>query len=1107
MFSRLLMPLSQVVRREVTNWRNLNNEYRRARGSRTERQIYVATANFPRVFILWLIIVSLLMLLAIAGRSYTPWPVSSVIQMPQDTLERLLTLQATLAALTYPIVLALIRILFQRSWTDLRVQVYLAYSGALLAGASALLAIAAMASFVVLVQHNVSPFINAIARLTFLAWFLTNIALTAYFIYRSLRYLDPSEQQRSLLLYTVTTIWPNELQRRLMQLRLRHAPDLDWPPNTNDDQIPSVDVSPITLRGEINEVRMEPPTPRWLRDVWLRPLRFVARSWQTRCVASVDPHTESSTSSDHWLVFPMSYGSSLEPPVDLCRRRGRIGLRPFERWLVTASFRLSRRATPSATPSVVSVIDELGDIALSELQADRKVTFRQAIMNLLEFHRAVILLGNDPSVHPPANYLTMEEDPHGSIRSLDSRLLEPYRRIATLAVSRHHDEQDYLRVTVHCTRYLLSSVRNQAPLEIRQRLQHIATLQWHALHKQWLGRSPERVEADSSSAVSKIKGSAALERDHTQMVKTLSGAWDDIPFQLLCRDDFDADWLSLGERARECIHHLELTVGHVFSAFASGDPIASRWALDLLQRWPDYWSEVRHARADLERFPQLGEGAFYLRWSAVEQNLGIGGEAPTSTAELQKAVLSEALLNSWRDTCTFLLTWSIHQSTNESPRKQLALSLSKALHTGEILAEAGSIHDIQRPFEHFDHAIAAWLRSNLWNAGDDNIAGCITDRLNRTATDALRPTWVMGRGYSSQDDQTDQTLAELFLVHLVSQTDPNTVVGQQISDALVIHVEQDAALFERAVSLLQETKTRVSDLDVARWLSVLRILSPSKEEADHQTAQRHLAGQLDHLLEAVQARNDERLETAEIDPEHIERITDACVRHAFSREHGAVPLPYFDEIEFVDDELCEAACQLPHRKKAELVHPPQATTPANQDEWYVRSVPEYVARDVCQRIREKLDTRDFDSRKEFEFADQLIGAAQELRNADLEPLLLVAGRRDLYGRWTGRRSHIRGEMIGELWLTTKAGAAYPGYLAHVGDIPAIAMPMVKGSAFLLPKECFSRIEFKRQPDGRPAHLTPRELYQFRVGLYLEWSVRVVLRELPAFRFIFEHSIH
>ena len=1107
MFSRLLMPLSRVVRREVTTWRTLNKEYRRARGSRIERKIYVWTANFPRVFILWLIIVSLLLLLAIAGRSYAPWPSGSFIQMPQDTLERLLTLQATLAALTYPIVLALIRILFQRSWTDLRVQVYLAYSGALLAGASALLAIAAIASFVVLVQHNVSPFVNAIARLIFLAWFLTNIAVTAYFIYRSLRYLDPSEQQRSLLLYTGTTIWPTELHRRLMQLRLRHAPDLDWPPNTSDDHIPSVDVSPITLRGGVNEVRMEPPTPRWLRDVWLRPLRFVARSWQARCVASVDPHTQSSMSADHWLVFPMSYGISLEPPFDLCRRRGRIGLRPFERWLVSASFRLSSRANTLATPSVVSVIDELGDIALTELQADRKVTFRQALTNMLDFHRAVVLLGTDPSAHPPANYLTMEENPHGSIRSLDSRLLEPYRRIATLAVSRHHDEQDYLRVTVQCTKYLLSSVRNQAPVEIRQRLQHIATLQWHALHKQWLGRAPDHGEADSSSAVSEINGGTALDRNHTQMVKTLCGAWDDIPFQLICRDDFDADWPLLGERARECIHHLELTVGHIFSAFASGDPIASRWALDLLQRWPDYWSEVRHAHADLERFPQLGEGAFYLRWSAVEQNLGVDGEAPASTAELQKAILSEALLNSWRDTCTFLLTWLIHQSTSESPRQQLALSLSKSLHTGEVLAEAGSIHDVRQPLENFDHAIATWLRSTLWNAGDDNIAGSITARLSRAATDALRPTWVLGRGYSSQDDQTDETLAELALVHLIGQTDPNTVVGQQISDALVIHVEQDAALFERAVSLLRNTKTRVSDLDVARWRSVLRILSPPKEDADHRAAQRHLAGQLDYLLETIHARHDERLETAEIDPAHIERIADACVKHAFSREHGAVPLPYFDEIEFVDEELHKAACWLPYRLKAELVDPPLATKPANRDEGYVRSVPEYVARDVRQRICAQLDTRDYYSREEYTFADQLIAAERELRNADLEPLLFVAERRDLYGRWTRRRSRIRRGMIGDLLLTTREGSVEPGYLAHVGDIPAIAMPMVKGSAFLLPKECFSRIEFKRQHDGRPARLNSSELFQFRVSLSLEWSVRVVLRDLPAFRFIFEHSMY
>ena len=1106
MFTRLLMPLSRIVRREVNEWRELNQVYRRARGNLIERNIFMATASFARLFVRCLIIFSLLILLAIGWRSYTPWPIEAYFQMPEDALERLLTLQATLAALTYPIVLALVRILFQRSWTDLRVQVYLAYSGALLAGASALLAIAAITIFVVLAQHNVSPFINAIAKLTFLAWFLTNIALTAFFVYRSLRYLDPTEQQRSLLLYTITTIWPDELQRRLMQLRLRHAPDWDWPPNASDNQIPSVDVSPITLRGATHEVRIESSTPKWLRDVWLRPVLFAARSWQTRCVATVGTQPEPGTSTDNWLIFPMSYGTSLEPPFDLCRCRGRIRLRPFERWLVRVSFRLSHRANPPAAPTVGSVIDELGDIALTELQADRKVTFRQALINLLEFHRTVILLGDAPSAHSSSNYLTMEENPYGSMRSLDSRLLEPYRRMATLAVSRHRDEQDYLHYMVHCASNLLSYVRNKAPLEIRQRLQHIATLQWHALHNLWLDRAPAIVVGDSAPAVSETNGDTALDRDHTQMVKTLCGAWDDIPFQLLCRDDFGEDWPSLGERARECIHHLQLTVGHVFSAFASGDPISSRWTLDLLQRWPDYWTEVRHANADLERFPQLGEGAFYLRWSAVEQILGVHSEASLSLAELHKAILSEALLNSWRDACAFVLTWLLNQSTNEAPRQQLALSLSNALHTGEVLAEAGSTHGIGQPFEHFNHATATWLRSNLWNAGDKNVAGRLTDRLNQAATDALSPTWVMGRGYSSQDVQTEETHAELALVHLISQTDPSAVIGQQISDALVIHVEQDAALFERAVSQLRATKSRVSDLNVDRWLPVLGILCPSKNDADHQAAQHHLAEQVEKLIEVIHERRDERLETAQIDPARIERITAACVKHAFDRENGAVPLPYFDEIDFVDDELDEAAFQLPHRKKAELVHPPLATSPASQDEWYVRSVPEFVAQDVRRRIRADLNTRDLDSRKEYVFADQLMAAAGELRKADLEPLLFVAERRDLYGRWT-RRSRITRRMIGDLAITTSEGTAYPGYLAHVGDIPAICMPMVKGSAFLLPRECFSRLEFKRHSDGRPARLTPRELYQFRVGLYLEWSVRVFLKQLPAFRFVFEHSLY
>src|SRR5690606_26589401 len=119
----------------------------------------------------WLVVAFVVVLALYTGEAYSLWPSFAVIRFPHDTTSSVLTLQATLAALTYPIVLALVGVLLQRSWSDLRVRVYVAYSGALLAGASALLMIAIATLYINILQNIVSPFIDSVANVAILTWF------------------------------------------------------------------------------------------------------------------------------------------------------------------------------------------------------------------------------------------------------------------------------------------------------------------------------------------------------------------------------------------------------------------------------------------------------------------------------------------------------------------------------------------------------------------------------------------------------------------------------------------------------------------------------------------------------------------------------------------------------------------------------------------------------------------------------------------------------------------------------------------------------------------------------------------------------------------------
>ena len=145
--NRPLLSLRAIVRRELKSWRTHNLEYRRAGGRRIERLVFLASARLGRVWGCWLIAVFLLATASYAGRSLNLWSYDWLPDLPEDTIGRLLGLQATLAALTYPIVLAMVGVLLRGSWSDLRVRVYLAYSGALIAGSSALAMIALSAFY------------------------------------------------------------------------------------------------------------------------------------------------------------------------------------------------------------------------------------------------------------------------------------------------------------------------------------------------------------------------------------------------------------------------------------------------------------------------------------------------------------------------------------------------------------------------------------------------------------------------------------------------------------------------------------------------------------------------------------------------------------------------------------------------------------------------------------------------------------------------------------------------------------------------------------------------------------------------------------------------
>lgn len=846
------------------------------------------------------------------------------------------------------------------------------------------------------------------------------------------------------------------------------------------------------LSGSCIEVAHTSRSTRWLANVRVWPLLWVAARWKRRIPPDVNAQSV-------WLTFPVVFEQAIETGDDLCRRTGGAELTPLERFFVRRAFKLTTTAPDRAHLDLASVMEELGDAALSSINDGRVNSFSRALSNLLEFHRIAIQLGSYSVDINFGNYLEMANNPVGSMQTLHGRLLDPYRKLAQYVIDVADMDIGPLQSAAHSTDALLSHVREKASLEVREQLLFIAGFQWGAFR----ARRHRTIGSGSWPANSDDLPARKSETEivDAKIARTLCSAWDSIAFQLLRQDDLRRDWMDLAHRGKECVHFLEKTTSHILVAVADNDALVGRWALDLIQRWTGNWFQIIEEHASWEEFPQISEGVLELSWESTEQALGISGEGLRSEAAKQRDVFAEILLNAWRDSCGFLATWLLAQTKDGDPRQDLCRSLLKALLSGEVLEGAGSTHSIRQPFDHFDATLASWLRANILESANPNLAGNLWGRLDRWANDSTRQPWVSGRAYGSDDQVETINLADAALLRLLLGPNVQFGVSQALSDATLVYSEQGANYAERTKQRLINVQDQLLTIDLAPWLPAFELLQPGIGITDIDSRRTQLADELGVLHDRLAARHDEQLNQRALDAVRLQQILGACNRIAFSRDDGALPLPYFDTVETVEGMVEQFTLTLPKRNKAELVTPPLATSPSNELSWYEKTTRDCVALDIRNKILAQIQPKEVTVKSAKEFADELDEAAAELHDAGFEALLFIASRRDVDYRW---RSELVGEDLNQarpIHIEKHEGYAHPGYLLHANGIPAIRMTIRHDSAFLIPRECFDTVRFTRSPDGAAARLVVNEEPDQQVSLALVWGALVTLRNLPTYRFI------
>mmetsp|Transcript_6722 Transcript_6722/g.16525 ORF Transcript_6722/g.16525 Transcript_6722/m.16525 type:complete len:211 (-) Transcript_6722:11-643(-) len=183
-----------VARREEAAWCAQNVHRRRLSLSRVERELLFAGEHPLRfAFSLLALQVALLVLVAnLPPEWFAPaWSSDWKVAEQLSHFSTVWTIQATLAALVYPIVISFVAVYLQRRpAAEAFVHLYMLDSGALAAGLSSLALVVVMGVQYLMLSTWGTEALPGWAMVD-TAWFVLNAALTTFFLFRTVEFLRP----------------------------------------------------------------------------------------------------------------------------------------------------------------------------------------------------------------------------------------------------------------------------------------------------------------------------------------------------------------------------------------------------------------------------------------------------------------------------------------------------------------------------------------------------------------------------------------------------------------------------------------------------------------------------------------------------------------------------------------------------------------------------------------------------------------------------------------------------------------------------------------------------------------------------------------------------
>lgn len=994
--------------------------------------------------------------------------------------------QATLLGLVYPIVIALVSLLFQEtSARGAQLNVYFKETEATVVGSAALLFVAVVSAQSLL--YGQMP-VRVVAAMTVVnsLWFIANIGGLAFFVLKSLEFVRPAARHRMVESYIANTAWPAQFLATVRANRLLGASSYGY----IDEPVEA------GAAGVINPFEYDPSVqrktlarPLTLVDVAFGRLNAVLHSQRRGAAQGREPAA---------LTFTPSIDTEY-PAGAVVLARGAGMLRPAEAFVLARAYRFRRTRRKDDSSLTQDLLTELVALAQVQFEAGSFEGFDARIDEAVQLHVRLYELGAT-SGRPgddPFNYASIEE----GWNTLGMSWAAAYRALLHRAGDRIDREPRFFEKLIYIPARLQRRIRHVAPFESRRALFHLAAVPVLALLDRAGQEKADRAPVGAAApAVFDFRGASG--EKYKRFWINYVGGWEGFGEALayLGRNDGEPhSWDDLRGVAIELFRHLSDTALLTVRAAQIGETQAIGWTVDMLLRWRG--RTIRRLSEDrggwaLHR-PLLTLAHAGMTWAEIEA-------APLSLQNEPKVpagAFGALMDNVWFDALVMTLASLLARCPDpvsgampDSGAGRAAL----ALYHGRTFDPDGSTRPEIRPME-----LATVLRSLLRRADRASGYGADIDGISERIDQLSGPNYVSGRVYGWSGKGDGSVFADpqvLLLAATVALPTGRRRGAFDIGDdtrRLLLPAEDERR--RRVLDHLRDVLRRVGDTDRTRASALLSLLLERDVDIPETEARITVVQDiLNACIAEIEAARLAALQTAEFDPDRIAAIEAKIAETAFTPTD--FPLTLFAAVERVEGPMERLTYPVGGLRRGVYTRP-QLEDPYSDGDDYLRQhyTPLIASRVLYDALRAAPFVRRSPRAAATWWRSVKDGIAA-VRAAGMTPLIVRGGRsepswmREWHYDYTGR------SRPSDMQLEHRAGQG-DGYDFHLNETPVYSDIGAEDFTWIVAREMFARVAFEDFGDGRMvrAHLTVDPADPWRAKLAVEWGRAVTIAEAPVWR--------